>query len=98
METTTLIGAAAAAASTLSFTPQAWKIIKSRDTSSISLRMYAITTAGFALWLLYGVRLGEWPLIFTNGFCFCLAAFILTMKALPQRRKEQVADALDPSA
>ncbi|MDB5415168.1 MAG: hypothetical protein JWR10_3503, partial [Rubritepida sp.] len=50
-----LVGAAATAASVSSFTPQAWKIIRTRDTKSISAATYALTVIGFALWLTYGV-------------------------------------------
>ncbi|MDB5415717.1 MAG: hypothetical protein JWR10_4052, partial [Rubritepida sp.] len=50
------------------------------------------------LWLTYGVMLGQWPLIVTNGICCALAAFILTMKLLPKSKKEAVANAIDPTA
>jgi MtN3 and saliva related transmembrane protein len=93
-----LIGYAATLCSTTSFAPQAWKIIKSRDTSAISTRMYAVTVTGFALWLAYGVMRSELPLIITNGVCLALSSFILMMKVLPQPRKEAVAEALDPEA
>jgi MtN3 and saliva related transmembrane protein len=93
-----LIGYAATLCSTTSFAPQAWKIIKSRDTSAISTRMYAVTVTGFALWLAYGVMRGELPLIITNGVCLALSSFILAMTMLPQARKEAVAEALDPEA
>jgi VCBS repeat-containing protein len=43
MENVTLVGYLAALCSMTSFTPQAWKIIKTRDTSSISAPMYAVT-------------------------------------------------------
>ena len=36
-----------------------------------------------------------WPLIASNSICLILSAFILTMKLLPQRQKEKVADAVD---
>lgn len=98
MDIVTLIGFGATICSTTSFAPQAWKIIKSRDTSAISTRMYAVTVTGFALWLAYGLMRGEWPLIVTNGVCLALSSFILVMKILPQPRKEAVADALDPEA
>lgn len=94
----TLIGSLAALCSTTSFAPQAWKIIKSRDTSAISTGMYSVTVIGFALWLAYGLMKMEWPLIVTNAVCLALSAFILTMKLLPKRSKEQVADALDPAS
>lgn len=97
METATIIGVCATVASTVSFVPQAWKIIKSRRTDDISTGMYAVTVIGFALWTAYGLILVQWPLIFTNGVCLILSAFILTMKILPSRQKDAVADALDPN-
>jgi MtN3 and saliva related transmembrane protein len=98
LEPITIIGACAAVASTVSFVPQAWKIIKSRRTSDISAAMYAVTVIGFALWTAYGVMLAQWPLIFTNAICLVLSAFILAMKLLPRRQKNAIADALDPEA
>jgi MtN3 and saliva related transmembrane protein len=98
MDVVTIIGSFAAIASTVSFTPQAWKIIKSRQTHDISAVMYALTVTAFALWIVYGVMLGQWPLIVTNSICFALSAFILVMKLLPRREKNRLADALDPAA
>jgi MtN3 and saliva related transmembrane protein len=99
LDTSTLIiDVLAAITSTGSFAPQAWKIIKTRETKDISTGMYSLTVAGFALWLAYGVMLGQWPLIATNGICLVLAAFILVMKILPASGKRAVADTLDPSA
>jgi MtN3 and saliva related transmembrane protein len=97
LEPATVIGACAAVASTVSFVPQAWKIIKSRRTHDISTGMYAVTVVGFALWTAYGVVLRQWPLIVTNATCLILSAFILTMKVLPRRQKEALADAIDPT-
>jgi MtN3 and saliva related transmembrane protein len=94
MDLATLIGTAATVASTASFSPQAWKIIKTRRTHDISTGMYALTVSGFALWTAYGVALGQWPLIITNSICFLLSSFILTMKLLPKRQKQEVADAV----
>lgn len=90
------LGFLAAACSTLSFAPQAWKIIRSARTRDISLGMYLLTVAGFALWLAYGIAQGQWPLMIANGICLVLAAFILGMKLLPARDKKKVAKALDP--
>ena len=90
------VGYLAATCSTLSFAPQAWKIIRSRKTRDISLGMYLLTVAGFALWLAYGILLRQWPLMLSNGICLALAGFILCMKLLPAREKQAVADALDP--
>jgi MtN3 and saliva related transmembrane protein len=61
MNLVTIIGTAAAILSTISFVPQAVKIIRSRDTSGISARMYLITVAGFVLWTTYGIMQKAWP-------------------------------------
>lgn len=94
----TAAGAIAALCSMVSFVPQAWRIVKSRDTSSISPVMYSFTVAGFALWTLYGIGLGQWPLIVTNSVCLLLASFILLMTLLPQAKKDAMADTVDPDA
>ena len=80
-----LTGAIAALCSMTSFAPQAWKIIRTRDTASISARMYGLTVAGFGFWAVYGVLIGEWPIIVTNTVCLLLSAFILVLKLLPDR-------------
>ncbi len=95
MDLITIIGTAAALCSTISFVPQAWKIVRTRDTSAISTGMYAVTVTGFALWTAYGFLLMQWPLIATNSICFLLAGFILIMKILPSSKKEAVADAIE---
>jgi len=98
MEMSVLVGAVASVASVSSFAPQAWKVIRTRDTSSLSSTMYALTVVGFSLWFAYGVMLEQWPLIVTNGICFVLSAFILIMKLLPPSGKQAVADAIDPNS
>jgi MtN3 and saliva related transmembrane protein len=97
LDLATLVGALATLCSVTSFVPQAWKVIRTRDTRAISTGMYAVTVVGFALWLTYGLLLWQWPLILTNGTCLLLSGFILAMKLLPRRKRDQVADALDPS-
>ena len=97
MTAATIFGAIATICSITSFTPQAWKIIKSRKTADISTGMYLLTVTGFACWTAYGIFLGQWPLIVTNSICLCLAGFILLMKLLPKRDKDKVADVLDPT-
>lgn len=94
-ESVNIVGGIAALLSTISFVPQAAKIIRSRDTSSISTGMYVVTVAGFTLWTAYGAMQTAWPLIASNSICLILSAFILTMKLLPQRQKEKVADTVD---
>ena len=74
------LGYVGAALTTLSFLPQAIKTIRSKDTSGISLGMYAAFTVGVAFWLGYGIVLQSWPMIVSNIVTFGLAATILGMK------------------
>jgi MtN3 and saliva related transmembrane protein len=90
----TSLGYCAAALSTASFAPQAWKIIRSRKTHDISLGMYALTVAAFTAWLAFGLLRREWPLVLSNGICVALSGFILTMKMLPPAGKRKVAQTL----
>jgi MtN3 and saliva related transmembrane protein len=76
----TLVGVGAALCSMGSFAPQALKILRERDASGVSLRMYVITVIGFSLWSTYGVLLQSWPLIVSNLVCLALSALILALK------------------
>jgi MtN3 and saliva related transmembrane protein len=87
---TNAVGVAAAGCSMASFVPQALKIIKERDASSVSLRMYVMTVVGFSLWTVYGVLLKSWPLIGSNTLSLLLSTWILGLKIwLPTNGKEQ---------
>ena len=75
-----LIGYCAAFLTTLSFVPQAWLTFRTRDVRGISLGMYSVFTFGVALWLLYGVLMGAWPIVLANAVTLALASVILGMK------------------
>ncbi len=80
MDVTSFVGIAATCASVMSFFPQALKVVKTRNTSGISTKMYAITVAGFTMWTVYGILLPSYPLIVANALCLLLSGFILVMK------------------
>ena len=54
--------------------------IRTRDTRGISLGMYVMFTSGVALWLVYGVAIGSWPMIAANTVTLALAATVLALK------------------
>ena len=74
------VGTLAALCSMASFVPQIIKIWRERDAESVSLRMYAVTVTGFALWITYGVMSGSWPVAVSNAVCLALSATILALK------------------
>lgn len=77
---TALLGLAAAACTTLAFIPQVLKTLRERDTQGISLGMYALFCTGVALWLVYGLLLGDLPLIVANTVTISLAGTVLFLK------------------
>ena len=74
------LGYLAASLTTMSFVPQAVLTLRTRDVHGISAGMYSVFTVGVALWLAYGWRLGEWPIIIANAVTLVLAATILVTK------------------
>lgn len=90
-----IVGVLAAIASTVSFAPQAWRIIRTRDTEGLSAGMYMLTVAAFALWLTYGFLRGDWALVAPNALCLILSLFILVMIILPARSRAKVASVIE---
>ncbi len=75
-----IVGVTAAVCSMASFTPQIAKIVRERDASSVSLRMYLVTVAGFVFWIAYGALIGSWPVAASNAVNLVLSATILVLK------------------
>jgi MtN3 and saliva related transmembrane protein len=83
-----LVGTGAALCSMTSFLPQIAKIVRERDASAVSLRMYAVTVTGFTLWIAYGLMTRAWPVTAANTVCLLLSATILTLKWRLERREQ----------
>lgn len=75
-----IIGYLAACGTTISFLPQAIRTIKTKDTSGISLYMYALFTLGTLFWLTYGIMVKSWPVTAANAVTFVFASIILAYK------------------
>ena len=80
MQSSDLLGYAAAVLTTVSFVPQVLHTWKTRRAGGLSLGMVAFFTLGVALWLAYGIALGAWPVIAANAITLALAVFLLAMK------------------
>lgn len=78
--TPTWVGIAAALLTTAAFAPQAIQAWRSRSTRDISLTMFLMMVAGIALWLTYGILIGDLPLILANAVTLVLAGAILLAK------------------
>ncbi|UCE36422.1 MAG: SemiSWEET family sugar transporter [Thermoplasmata archaeon] len=84
MNPVTILGLVAATLTTLAFLPQAVKTIKTKHTKDLSLGMYCVLTIGIFLWLLYGILIGDIPIILANGitllFCLTILSLIIRYK------------------
>jgi MtN3 and saliva related transmembrane protein len=89
LNTADWLGYAAATLTTASFVPQAALTLRTRDVSGISLAMYGAFTLGVALWLLYGVRLGQMPIVIANAVTLALASTILATKIAVEWRRRR---------
>jgi MtN3 and saliva related transmembrane protein len=74
------VGATGAIFTTLCWLPQALKVIREKETRALSLPATSAFTFGVVLWLIYGVAIGDWPLIGSNAVTLTLMTPILAMK------------------
>ena len=75
-----LVSAAAATLTTAAFLPQALHIIRHKDTRAISLQMYVAFATGVLLWMVFGLLIGNLPIIVSNAVTLGLALAIIAMK------------------
>ena len=74
-----LIGFAAAALTTLAFLPQVLKVWRTQNVEGISMTTYGMLCLGIALWLAYGLLIGDGPIIAANLVTLTLVASVLLL-------------------
>ena len=80
MEIDFIVGVIAGALCTVSFLPQVIKVFKTKHTKDLSLATFLLLSLGIFLWLMYGILIGQLPVILANGAILPLAVLILIMK------------------
>jgi MtN3 and saliva related transmembrane protein len=75
-----LLGLAAGSCTTIAFLPQVIKTWKSGSAKDLSLGMFAFFCFGVLLWLIYGIIIGDLPVIVANLFTLILSSSILYYK------------------
>ncbi|ASG63612.1 TPA: SemiSWEET transporter [Kluyvera ascorbata] len=80
MEWTSWIGYLAACLTTLSFLPQAIKVIVTRNTQGISGLMYVMFVCGLVMWLVYGLMIEDKAVSMANFLTLVFAMPILVIK------------------
>ena len=57
--------------------PQIYRIFKRKSAKDISIVTYAIVFIGTLTWLLYGIQLKDFPLIFSNSVALILLSGVI---------------------
>jgi len=84
--TAEVVGYVAAACTTAAFVPQLVRVWRLRSARDISLVTFVVFSAGTAIWWLYGVLIGSWPVIVANGVTLAIALTILALKVRYDRQ------------
>jgi MtN3 and saliva related transmembrane protein len=74
------LGALAALLTTAAYIPQAYKTIKTRSTSSLSLPTYLLLFIGTCLWTAYALYIGNVAVLLANAITALLSGIILGIK------------------
>jgi MtN3 and saliva related transmembrane protein len=75
-----VIGALAAALTSLSYIPQVMKAWPRGSTADLSLKMLIVLTAGLSLWIVYGVLKQDWVIVVANSIGAALTGIVLICK------------------
>lgn len=75
-----IIGFFAATLTTVAYLPQVIKTWKSKSAADLSLGLFSILTTGVFLWLVYGIMIGNGPIIASNIITLLLTGSMLFFK------------------
>ncbi len=75
-----ILGLVATVFTTGAYVPQAYKIIQTKSTRSLSTPTYTMIVIGSALWLFYAYDRRDYPVMLANGVTGLLSLVILIMK------------------
>lgn len=85
MNWTQTIGLAAGVCTAISLVPQVIKTIKEKQAEDVSLIMLLVLGTGLALWIIYGIKRSDLPIVATNSFSLLVN---ITMVVLRLRFKK----------
>jgi len=85
MNWTQVIGLAAGVCTAISLVPQVIKTIKEKQAEDVSLVMLLVLGTGLALWIIYGIKRNDLPIVVTNSFSL-LVNITMTFLRIKYRR------------
>ena len=92
MDQITIIGLAAGRSTTMGYVPQVIKGYRSGRMEDVSLFMPAFLMVGMGLWLIYGIFLGDLPIMLWNAVSVALNAAMIIMKVRYGKKRKNKAE------
>lgn len=80
MNWTQIIGLAAGILTASSLLPQVIKTLKEKKAEDVSLVMLIVLQAGLVLWIVYGIKREDLPIIATNSFSLLVNIFMVILR------------------
>lgn len=80
MDFTSIIGLVAGILTASSLLPQLIKTVKEKKADEISMGMLVILLAGISLWIVYGIKKNDFPIIATNAFSLLLNIIMMVLR------------------
>jgi MtN3 and saliva related transmembrane protein len=85
MNWTQIIGLAAGIFTSSSLLPQVVKTLKEKKAEDVSLLMLLVLQAGLILWIIYGIKRNDLPIIATNSFSL-LVNWVMVLLRIKYKR------------
>lgn len=92
MDSITIIGLGAALMTTISNIPQAYKIIKTKETNAVSAWSNIVLFIGLVVWVVYGFLRNDWPIIISNLISAIITAIVIFLKLTSKKVIEDIHD------
>jgi len=92
MDAIEIIGLAAALMTTISNIPQAYKIIRTKETKGISVWSNIVLFTGLVVWVVYGFLRNDWPIIIANFISAFITAVVIFLKLTSKKVIEDIHD------
>jgi MtN3 and saliva related transmembrane protein len=88
MEMTQIIGLTAGILTASSMIPQVIKSWKEKKADDVSLKMLIVLTSGIALWIVYGLKKNDLPIILTNIFSMVVNITMVILRLKFNKKKK----------
>ncbi len=93
MNPVTLLGFVAGTLTTLAFLPQVIKTWRTKSSNDLSVSTLGMICTGVLLWLVYGLLVGDLPIIAANAVTLVLVVSVFVLALV--YRKRDVSSAMD---